>query len=108
VLEALFGNRTAEKVLLFIGTNREAYAQEIADRTKTALSLVQSQLSRLEAGGILVSRPRGRVRLYSFNPRFPFSSELETILRRAIDFLPARDQAAYLTRRRPRAGGKPL
>ena len=108
MLEALFGNATASKVLLFVGSNREAYAQEIAERTKTALSLVQAQLKRLERGGVLVSRARGRMRLYSISPRFPFGAPLESILRQAVDFLPAREQAAYFARRRPRAPGKPI
>ena len=38
MLEALFGNRTAEKVLLYIGVNREAYALEIAKRFSTPKS----------------------------------------------------------------------
>jgi DNA-binding transcriptional ArsR family regulator len=108
MLEALFGNRTASAVLLFLGNNRDAYAAEIAKRTKLTLSLVQAQLRRLEAGGVLVSRQRGRMRFYTLNPSSPFTSALEAILRQAVDYVPAADREAYVTRRRPRMQGKAL
>src|SRR5581483_3756811 len=103
MLDALFGNRTAAQVLMFIGTNREAYAQEIADRTGIALSLVQAQLRRLEAGGVLSNRQRGRMRFYSFNSRFPYARAVEAIVREAVDLLPDEDRAVFAVRRRPRA-----
>ena len=108
MLEGLLGNGTAEKVLFFVTLNREAYAQEIADRLRLTLSGVQNQLRRLERGNVLVGTPRGRMRFYAFNPRFPLVAELETLLRRAIDFLPEREQERYRVRRRPRAQGKRL
>jgi DNA-binding IscR family transcriptional regulator len=108
MLDALFGNRTAANVLMFIGVNRDAYAQEIANRTKISLSLVQAQLQRLERGGVLVNIQRGRMRFYSLNPRFPFSDVIEDIVRRAVEYLPANDQEAFVVRRRPRMKGKPL
>jgi DNA-binding transcriptional ArsR family regulator len=108
LLDALFGNRTAAKVLLFIGLNKEAYAKEIADRTDISLNLVQSQLKRLEAGGVLVSRPRGRMRFYSFNPRFPLRDNLEDLLRQSVDYLADDERERYFQRRRPRAARKPL
>lgn len=108
LLDTLFGNRTAAAVLLFIANNKDAYAQEIADKTGISLNLVQSQLKRLEEGGALVSRLRGRMRFYSFNSRSPFSNTLEDMLQLAIDYLPDSEQDMYLTRRRPRAPGKPL
>jgi predicted transcriptional regulator len=108
MLEALFGNATAEKVLMFLALNREGYAQELADRFGLALNVVQNQLLRLERGGVLVSSTRGRTRVYGFNPRFPFTVEVEALLRRAADYLPARDKERFLVRRRPRAAGKRL
>jgi DNA-binding transcriptional ArsR family regulator len=108
MLDALFGNKTAAKVLIFLGSNKDAYAQEIADKTNTSLNLVQAQLRRLERGGVLVSRLRGRMRFYTFNPRFPFREDLEDMLRQSVDFLPDEDREQYITRRRPRAPGKPL
>ena len=108
MLEALFGNRTAEKVLIFIAVNRDAYAKEISVRTGVALNLVQRQLQRLERGGILVSRPRGRMRFYSLNPQWAFVGPLKDILLSAFDYLPDSDRAPYVARRRPRMQGKAL
>jgi len=105
-LTALLGNRTASKVLLYIAVNRDGYAQEIADRIGVSLNLVQSQLKRLERGGVLVSRPRGRMRFFSFNPRFPLADSLRQLLQQALDFLPDEEREQYLVRRRPRAPAK--
>src|SRR3954451_23482640 len=106
MLDALFGNRTAESVLMFLGANEESYAKEIADRTAIAFSQVHAQLRRLERGGVLVSRPRGRMRLFSLNPRFVFHKDIRDILQRALDYLPDKEREKYVVRRRPRAPGK--
>jgi DNA-binding transcriptional ArsR family regulator len=108
MISALFGNRTASKVLLYVAVNRDGYAQEIADRIGVSLNLVQSQLKRLERGGVLVSRPRGRMRFFSFNPRFPLADPLRQLLLRAVDFLPDAERGQYFARRRPRASAKRL
>jgi hypothetical protein len=71
--------------------------------------MVQRQLERLEAAGVLVSRLQGRTRLFSWNPRFAFESELRALLRKALNLLPASERARYFApRRRPRRKGKPL
>lgn len=106
MLAALLGNPTAEKVLMFLALNREGYAQELANRLGLDLSTVQTQLRRLERGGVLASVLRGRTRLYAFNPRFAFAADVEALLRRAADYLPERERDRLLVRRRPRAGGK--
>jgi DNA-binding transcriptional ArsR family regulator len=103
MLAALFGNPTAEKVLMFLALNGDGYAQEIADRFALSLSMVQNQLIRLQRGGVLVSIERGRMRFFSFNPRFRFADEIVAMLRRAADYLPERDRDRFLVRRRPRA-----
>jgi len=108
VLAGLFGNRTVERILIFLAMNQEAYAQELSKQLGTPLSMIQAQLKRLERGGIIVSRPRGRMRFFRFNPRFPFTDSLVDILRRAFEFLPAGDREPFIVRRRPRATGKPL
>lgn len=108
MLESLFGNPTAGKVLTFVALNRETYAQELADRFGLSLSTVQNQLQRLADGGVLVSVTRGRTRLYGFNPRFPLAEELESMLRRAVEYMPERERERYLARRRPRARSKRL
>lgn len=110
MLEGIFGNASAEKVLLYLEQYEEGYATAIA-RTFDDLSLnmAQRQLERFERAGALVSSLRGRTRLYSWNPRYPFRRELRALLRRALDQLPASERKRYFTeRRRPRRAGKPL
>ena len=108
MLEAIFGNGTAEKVLLYLVVRREGYARELALAFGVSISVVQKQLLRLERGGVLVSVTKGRTRLFQLNPAYPFVVELEALLRRAFKFLPASERAPYEPRRtRPRASGKP-
>ncbi len=109
MLEPLFGSSTKEKVLLFLHTHGDSYASEIARAFGLHLNAVQAQLGNLEAGGVLYSRLRGRVRLFGINPRYPFRKELAALLERALTFLPEKDLAAwYRPRLRPRRAGKPL
>jgi hypothetical protein len=109
MLEAIFGNRTAEKVLLYIESYGEAYALAVADTFDDAtVSMIQRQLLRFERGGVLISQTKGRTRLFSWNPRYPFRTELRALLRKALDSLPDAEREAYFRqRRRPRRTGKP-
>ncbi len=110
MLEGIFGNRSAEKVLLYLERYEEGYATAIA-RTFDDLSLnmAQRQLERFERAGALVSSLKGRTRLYTWNPRYAFRSELRALLRRGLEELPASERKKYFTeRRRPRRAGKPL
>jgi hypothetical protein len=110
MLEGLFGNATAEKVLLYLEQFEEGYALGIA-RTfdNLPVSMVQRQLERLAAAGVLVSQLQGRTRLFTWNPRFAFESELRALLRKALKLLPAAERERYfVARRRPRRTGKRL
>jgi hypothetical protein len=110
MLEGIFGNATAEKVLLYLEQFEEGYALGIAKAfDDLPVSMVQRQLQRLEAAGVLVSRLQGRTRVFTWNPRFAFETELRALLRKAIGRLPAAERERYFTaRRRPRRSGKPL
>jgi DNA-binding transcriptional ArsR family regulator len=109
MLEALFGNRTAEQVLMYLAVNESAYAQQMADALSIPLSVVQKQLRRLELGGLLVSRLIGRTRLFSINARLSVANELKALLKRAFAMLPDSAQLPYESyRTRPRLTGKPL
>ncbi|MDP2599428.1 MAG: hypothetical protein Q8P84_01670 [Deltaproteobacteria bacterium] len=70
MLEALFGNKTKEKVLLYLYTYGEGYAQEMRRELDLPLRSVQLQLKLLEEGSILVCRERDRTLVYQFNPRY--------------------------------------
>ena len=109
MLETLLGNKTAERVLLYLANYSQGYAREIAATHGSSLSVVQKQLTRLESGGILVSRTLGRTRLYELNPRWFFYRELKALLEKALGALPAEEvKRIYRARRRPRRAGKPV
>ncbi len=109
MLEGIFGNASAEKVLLYLEQYGEGYPTAIARSfDDLTLHMAQRQLDRFERAGALVSTLKGRTRLYTWNPRYPFQSELRSILARALELLPAADRKRYFSeRRRPRRSGKP-
>lgn len=109
MLETLFGNRTIEKALLFIERYGNGYPTDISDTFGIRVNGVQRQLQRLERGGVLTSKLYGKVRIYQFNPRYPFLKELRALLDKAIQYLPQEEiKKYYLKRTRPRRQGKPL
>lgn len=109
MLEALLGSVNRERVLMFIFVRTEGYAREIARYYKSDLDPIQKQLEKLEFGGVLVSKTAGRTRLYSFNPRYAFLTELRLLLEKALSFYSANERAGLENiRRRPRRKGKPL
>lgn len=109
MLEALLGNKTKEKVLFSLLIRKEAYARNIASVFGLNLLPVQNQFKNMEKAGIVISRQKGRTRLYSFNPRYPFLVELKALLSKALSFVPEKEAGAYLLgRQRPRRQGKPF
>ena len=109
MLEPLLGSTNAERVLVFLLARQQGYAREIAAFFGGDPDSTRKQLVRMEAGGVLVSKPAGRTLLYSLNPRYPFRAELEALLRKALDFYSDEDRRRLLmNRRRPRRRGKPL
>jgi predicted transcriptional regulator len=109
MLEPILGSTSRERVLLFILTRGEGYAREIARFFDTDLDPILKQLERLEHGGVLVSRPVGRTRLFTFNPRYPFLAELQALLEKTLAFYSEEERERFtLDRRRPRRSGKPL
>ena len=109
MLKPLFDNDKKEKILLSILVQKEVYARDFSSAFKLPLFSVQNQLKNLEKGGVLASRQKGRTRLYSFNPRYPFLAELKGLLSKALQFIPKKEKEKYYTPRlRPRRAGKPL
>ena len=109
MLEGIFGNRTAEKVLLFLEHYGEGYARSIAGTFgDVSVSMALAQLKRFEGAGLLVSRRRGRTLLFSWNPRYAFLAEVRALLQKALAALPEQERRRYFReRRRPRRSGKP-
>ena len=109
MLASLFGSKGSEKVLIFITARGEGYAREISQFFDMDISTIQNQLDKFELGGILASITKGRTRLYTFNPRYPFLKELELLLNKALSFYPEDErEKLVMERRRPRRRGKSI
>jgi len=109
MLEPLFESNSKERALLYLFTHGESYPREIARALGLYGNTVQYQLLKLEAGGVLYSKLKGRVRLFGINPRYPFKKELEALLQKALAFIPEEEMdRLYRPRLRPRRTGKPL
>ena len=108
-LDAVLGNRTAAVVLLFIENYGSGYSREISRTCDIPLSVVQDQLKKLEAAGVLISRTVGRTRVFEFNPRNPTAGRLRQFLSAELAALPNSVLQRYFReRRRPRRTGKRL
>lgn len=109
MIESLLGNQTAEKVLLYIINYGEGHTSGIAQTFELPKSQIRKQLMRLEAGGILVGRSVGNIRMFQINPRCPYRKELEAFLEKILSLVSKVDQEKYYRqRRRPRRTGKAL
>lgn len=109
MLEGVFGNKTAEKVLLHIFHYGESHASVIAKDFGMSLNPIIQQLNRFEIAGVLVSKEAGRTRVYSFNPKSALSKPLKEIIEIAYEAIPFNErQKIFETRRRPRRKGKPI
>lgn len=109
MLEPLFESTAKERILLYLYTHGEAYPREISPALGLYLNTVRNQLLKLERGGVLYSRLRGKIRLFGINPRYAFKKELEALLEKAMRFIPASElDRTFKPRLRPRLTGKPL
>lgn len=80
MLEGLFGNKSAVKVMLAIFMHEEMHASAIAQLNNTAVDPIKKQLERFEESGFLISRSVGRSRLYRFNENNPLIDPLKQML----------------------------
>ena len=109
MLEGLFGNIIIEKILFTLFVYGEGYPLGMAKTFKQPVNRFQQQLRRLENAGIIASRLIGRVRIYTFNPRYPFLEEIKALIAKAFEYIPEKEKGAYYKKRtRPRRAGKPL
>jgi hypothetical protein len=109
MLEGIFGNKTAEKILLHLFHYGESHASGIARDFNIALNPVVNQLNRFELSGVLISKEVGRSRIYSFNPKSPLTKPLKGLVEVAYESIPLSErQKLFQTRRRPRRKGKPV
>lgn len=108
-MKPILGSVNSERVLLYIMARGRGYAREIARFFDADPDSIQKQLAKFEQGGVLVTRQVGRTVLYEFNPRYPFRTEVDALLRKALTFYPeSARELLTMERRRPRRRGKPL
>lgn len=105
MLEGIFGNKTAEKVLLHIFHYGESHVSGIARDFETSLNPIIQQLNRFELARVLVSKETGRSRVYSFDPKSVFGRPLKEMIEIAYESIPLSERQK-LVRRRPRRKGK--
>ena len=104
----LFGENVT-KILFYLNSFSEAYATEVAKQFCIKQQTVQYHMDKLETLGILKSRTVGRTRLYRINPRYVLRRELNSLLEKAMKYLPEEVfKQYYLQRTRPRTKGKTL
>lgn len=109
MLEGIFGNATAEKVLLHIFHYGEIHASAIAEDLNSAVNPIKGQLERFERAGVLVSKQAGRSRIYSFNLKSPILAPVRDLIRILYESIPLRErETLFGERRRPRQKGKPV
>lgn len=109
MIETIFGNQTAAKVMLYLFHYGEAFASGISKDLNISLSQVQKQLDRFEEGGVLVSKFMGKVRIYSFNPKLAITKKLKDLIQVFYDAIPLEQkEELFSARRRPRRKGKPV
>ena len=108
-LEALFGNRTAAKLMLYLFHYGEVYATGMAKDLDVALSPIQRQMDKFEAAGVLTSKMVGNTRVYSFNPKQPATRKLKELVQVFYEAMSMQErERLFSTRRRPRRRGKPI
>lgn len=95
MLTALCGNKSIQKILIFLFVNGKCYGTQLHRWLKTPLTPIQKALMRLEKGGIILSFTEGKTKIYQFNPAYPLITELEQLLKRAYTLLPPHEKREY-------------
>jgi predicted transcriptional regulator len=111
MFEYLFANKNVEKILMYLALHEKANASELSHSFGSSLDPIQKTLKKLEEGGLLVSFLEGRTRVFYWNPRYPFVTEIIALAEKAFNFLPnhIKETHYHLTKRkRPRKSGKTL
>ncbi len=109
MIETIFGNKTASKLMLYLYHYNEAYASGVSQDMQITLSQVQKQLDKFEAAGILVSKKTGTTRIYQFNPKLGIVKKLRSFIGEFYKQIPLEErEALFEKRRRPRRKGKPV
>lgn len=107
MLEGIFGNKTAEKVLFHIYHYGESHPSGVAMDFHLSITPVLNQLYRFESIGVLVSKQIGRSRIFFFNKKNPYTKHIIEIIKIAYVSIPLQErESIFSKRRRPRKKGK--
>ena len=108
MLKVLLGSKDKELVLQYLLSKNEGYASKISRMYNLNPSQISKQLESLEEGGVLVSFQIGKSRLYKFNPRYYFLTELKMLLKKALEAYPEEfKELLMFNRTAPRKKSKP-
>lgn len=109
MLESLFGSQTKEFILLFLLHYGEITAPDISKGTGKSITSIVNHLSKLELGGIVISRLIGKARLYKFNDKSPFIEPLKQMITIIYSRISIKEkEQLFSLRLSPRRKGKPL
>jgi hypothetical protein len=95
-LRSLIGSATRAKILLYLNVYKETYPRELTINLKLPLFGVQTQLKNLLRGGVITVHKDANRQMIRFNPDYELRKELQSLLKKALGTLTARDQAMYL------------
>jgi hypothetical protein len=95
MLDILFGNKSIEKILLFLILNEKCYASQLQQLFEVPLTPIQQGLIKLEKAEILTSSVQGKTRFFQLNPSYPLLKELESLLKKAYSLLPTHVQKKF-------------
>lgn len=87
MLEGLLGNKSAERILLFLFVNERAYLSQIQQAYAIPLTPLQSMLHKFLQKGILSYTLQKRRKIYHLHPEYPLYSELKALLQKAFSLL---------------------
>ncbi len=109
LLDKIFGNKNAERVLLYLYHYGELHPSAIAKGYGISLTPLKNQLERFEEAGILLSKAVGRSRVYEFNKKNPLYKPFLELIKTAYESIPLLErQKIFWMRQRPRRKGKPV
>ena len=110
MLNVIFGNDNAERVLQYLLAKENGYLSEISQYYNIAPSILKKQIDKFEAGNVIVGKNIGRTRVFELNKRYPFIKELIALLKKARMVYSQEDRTNLLSpkRTRFRKNDKPL
>ena len=109
MLEAILGNQTAAKIMLYLFHYGEAYANGVSKEMGITLSQVQKQLDKFENADILISKKNGTVRTYQFNPKLGVVKRLKDLIEVFYEAISLEErEKMFGIRKRPRKKNKPV